>query len=119
MCIRDRVKAEPETKRTIILTGHLDVVDTSESRALSGLAFHPEEYTKRVAELDLPEEAARDLQSGRYLFGRGVMDMKCGLAIEMALLAEYSRNPKAVSYTHLDVYKRQDVEAVSRLVGCI
>lgn len=88
------VKAEPETKRTIILTGHLDVVDTSESRALSGLAFHPEEYTKRVAELDLPEEAARDLQSGRYLFGRGVMDMKCGLAIEMALLAEYSRNPK-------------------------
>lgn len=90
------VKAEPRTDRTIILTGHLDVVDTSEARALSGLAFHPEEYTKRITELDLPQEAAEDLESGKYLFGRGVMDMKCGLAIQMALLSEYSRDPRSL-----------------------
>jgi len=87
------VKAEPMTDRTIILTSHLDVVDTSESKALSGLAFHPEEYTKRITELNLPQEAAEDLESGKYIFGRGVMDMKCGLAIQMALLSEYSRDP--------------------------
>ncbi len=91
------VKAHPATNRTIILTGHLDVVDTSEARSLANLAFHPEEYTKRIGELELPQEAKDDLASGKYLFGRGVMDMKTGLAIQMALLAEYSRAPEEMS----------------------
>lgn len=86
------VRAKPETKRTIILTGHIDVVDTSEARSLAELAFHPEEYTKRIGELELPKEAKEDLESGKYLFGRGVMDMKTGIAMQMALLADYSRD---------------------------
>lgn len=90
------VEAEPKTNRTIILTGHIDVVDTKEARSLEEVAFDPEEYTKRIKELDLPEEAAKDLESGKYLFGRGVMDMKAGIAIQMALLAEYSQNPKNI-----------------------
>nr|HRC54197.1 peptidase M20 [Bacillota bacterium] len=80
------VRAYPETNRTIILTGHMDVVDTKEARALEHIAFDPEEYTRRITELDLPEEAEKDLESGKYLFGRGVMDMKTGLAIQMSLL---------------------------------
>jgi arginine utilization protein RocB len=87
------VRASNENNRTIILTGHMDVVDTKEARALEHIAFDPEQYTKRISELDLPEEAAQDLKSGKYLFGRGVMDMKAGLAIQMALLSEYSRDP--------------------------
>ncbi|HON87825.1 MAG TPA: M20/M25/M40 family metallo-hydrolase, partial [Bacillota bacterium] len=86
-------RAYPETNRTIILTGHMDVVDTKEARALEHIAFDPEEYTRRITELDLPEEAAKDLESGKYLFGRGVMDMKTGLAIQMSLLSEYSEEP--------------------------
>ncbi len=89
------VEAEPKTNRTIILTGHIDVVDTKEARSLEEVMFDPEEYTKRIKELDLPEEAAKDLESGDYLFGRGgVMDMKAGIAIQMALLAEYSQKPE-------------------------
>ena len=86
-------RAYPETNRTIILTGHMDVVDTKEARALEHIAFDPEEYTRRITELDLPEEAEKDLESGKYLFGRGVMDMKTGLAIQMSLLSEYSEEP--------------------------
>ncbi len=88
------VKARPETNRTLILTGHFDVVDTSEAGALADVAFHPEEYTKRLAGLKLPDEAKSDLKSGKFIFGRGVMDMKSGIAIQMALLAEYSREPQ-------------------------
>ncbi len=91
------VKAEKQTNRTIILTGHIDVVDTTEAGMLSETAFHPEEYTKKISKLKLPKEAKEDLKSGKFIFGRGVMDMKSGIAIQMALLAEYSRNPENLS----------------------
>jgi arginine utilization protein RocB len=48
------------------------------------------EYTAALAEKGLEGEAGDDLRSGDYLFGRGVMDMKSGLATAMALLAEAS-----------------------------
>ena len=90
------VEAEPQTNRTIILTGHIDVVDTKEARSLEEVMFDPEEYTKRIKELDLPEEAAKDLESGDYLFGRGVMDMKAGIAIHCLLYTSplYAHTPQ-------------------------
>ena len=88
------VRAQPETKRTLILTGHFDVVDTSAAGALADVAFRPEEYTRKIGELKLPAEAREDLESGKFLFGRGVMDMKTGIAIQMALLAKYSEEPE-------------------------
>jgi len=87
------VEAVPSTPRTVILTGHYDVVDVDVCGALKTWAFDAEEYTRRIGDVPLPEEAARDLASGNYLFGRGVMDMKCGLAIQAALLAEYAADP--------------------------
>ncbi|WP_237150103.1 M20/M25/M40 family metallo-hydrolase [Planococcus kocurii] len=51
-----------------------------------------EEVTKKLFERkdDLPEEARADLESGNYLFGRGTMDMKMGLALHMALIEKAS-----------------------------
>ena len=42
------VKVSPEMKRTVILTGHFDVVDAGAYGPLKHLAFSPEELTKRV-----------------------------------------------------------------------
>ena len=58
---------------------------------LKSLAFSPEALTKRIGELEISEEARSDLAGGEYLFGRGVSDMKSGIALEMGLLAEISR----------------------------
>lgn len=84
------VRAVPETNRTVIVTGHFDVVDVDVCGSLKDIAFDPEEYTRRIGEISISEEARQDLESGNYLFGRGVADMKAGIAIEMALLAELS-----------------------------
>jgi arginine utilization protein RocB len=85
------VKANTQTKKTVIITGHFDVVDAEACGHLKNLAFSPEEYTRRVDELEIPEEARSDLASGEYLFGRGVSDMKSGIALEMCLIGELSR----------------------------
>ena len=90
------VEAEPAVKGTVVLTGHFDVVGTGEFGPLERLAFSPVEYTAALRERGLEGEAGEDLASGDFLFGRGVMDMKCGLAAEMALLCEAAADPSSL-----------------------
>ena len=81
------------TKKTIVLMSHFDTVHTEEFGAgLKDLAFQPklltEELKKRMSKL--PEDAQKDLASDEYLFGRGTMDMKMGLALHLHLLERAS-----------------------------
>ena len=87
------VNAAKPTNRTVILTGHYDVVDAEDCGAIKEWAYDPEEYTKRIAGIKINDLARKDLESGRYLFGRGVADMKLGLATEMTMLKQFSENP--------------------------
>ncbi|MCK1991218.1 M20/M25/M40 family metallo-hydrolase [Peribacillus muralis] len=82
----------PEAEETIVLISHFDTVQTEEYGDLEVLAFQPEQLTSKLHERkdDLPEEARIDLESGKYLFGRGTMDMKMGLALHMALIEKAS-----------------------------
>ncbi|WHY77567.1 M20/M25/M40 family metallo-hydrolase [Neobacillus sp. WH10] len=90
------VKAKNKTKKTIILMGHFDVVDTDVCGYLSEEAFDPETYTNLIEKEMISEEARRDLESGDWIFGRGTADMKSGLIIQAAVLAELSKNPAAL-----------------------
>jgi arginine utilization protein RocB len=79
-----------KSNKTIILTGHHDVVGVESFGHLKELAFNPNEYSKKIEELRLDEEATEDLRSGEWLFGRGVADMKHGIALGIELLRELS-----------------------------
>lgn len=80
-------------RRTIVLTGHFDVVPIADYGALEPLAF--------AAERLLPETVARlrrtgenplalaDFESGEFLPGRGLLDMKAGLAAGLAAMEAY------------------------------
>ncbi len=92
---RDTVTAlykHPEATDTIVLISHFDTVWTEEYGILEPLAYHPEELTKKLLAYreELYEDARVDLESGDYLFGRGTMDMKMGLALHMALIEKAS-----------------------------
>ncbi|MBK5446230.1 MULTISPECIES: M20/M25/M40 family metallo-hydrolase [unclassified Peribacillus] len=78
----------PKVKDTVVLISHFDTVQTEEYGDLEPLAFYPEELTKalRTRKAELPNEACDDLESGEYLFGRGTMDMKMGLALHMSII---------------------------------
>ena len=78
----------PEAKETIVLISHFDTVQTEEYGVLEPLAFNPEELTKKLMDHkdELHEIAREDLESGNYLFGRGTMDMKMGLALHMSMI---------------------------------
>lgn len=78
------------SKRTIILTGHYDVVGTDEFGKLKDYAFSPVEYTQRISQLTLDKDSEADLKSGDWIFGRGTADMKYGLALHLEVLRELS-----------------------------
>ncbi|OAH59655.1 amino acid degradation protein [Domibacillus aminovorans] len=82
----------PDTLDTICLISHYDTVSTEEYGELEPLATQPEELTAYWMgnPNDLPDDVLADLQSGEYLFGRGTMDMKMGLALHMQLIEKAS-----------------------------
>lgn len=85
-----RVYANNPTNKTVVFIAHYDVVDAGAYGGLRPWAFDPDELERRLANEDISPRAREDLLSGRFIFGRGVMDMKCGLALEMELIRDFA-----------------------------
>ncbi len=81
-----------ESADTIVYLSHMDTVDTGEYGELEKAACNPEQLHKGLACWDLNKEVKADLESGEWVFGRGTADMKSGVALQIKLLEEFSRN---------------------------
>lgn len=79
------------SKRTVVLIGHTDTVGTSDYGEIEALATQPHQLPEKLSQVSLPEEARRDLESGDYLFGRGLFDMKSGVSILVHVLEDFAR----------------------------
>lgn len=77
-----------KSNKTVILLSHFDVVDVGDYGAYRDYAFRPLEYTELLKEgsVNLSKEAEEDLSSEDYIFGRGVMDMKYGIALDVEIM---------------------------------
>ncbi|MED4751582.1 M20/M25/M40 family metallo-hydrolase [Brevibacillus choshinensis] len=73
---------------TIILVSHFDVVDVEDYGAWRTHAFDPQTLTPlfQANAAEMPAEVRHDLNTGNWLFGRGTMDMKCGLTLHMSMI---------------------------------
>ena len=84
---------------TVVLTGHYDTVTIADYGELAMVATRPdallEAMSKKLsaARAGSAEALARDdLTSGNYLPGRGLLDMKAGLAAGLAAIASLCSN---------------------------
>lgn len=77
---------------TVILMGHLDTVGVEDYGKWMGLAFSPDELLREWSKGKIPAAVARDLAGGNYMGGRGVLDMKSGVAGNMAILRYFAES---------------------------
>jgi arginine utilization protein RocB len=82
--------------RTIILAGHFDVVPVDDYGDLSELAGSPDALREGlIARLEATggyPQALADLQSGEFVPGRGMLDMKSGVAAGLAVLEQFAES---------------------------
>ncbi len=80
------------SKKTVVFIGHTDTVGISDYGKLAPLATKPDELIKELKKISsLRDEVKEDIESGKYLLGRGIFDMKSGVANVMAIM-EYISN---------------------------
>jgi arginine utilization protein RocB len=82
-----------KTNKTVVLTGHFDVVPIEDYGPLKPLAFEAEKLLPEIiSRLKTSGEnalALADFESGDFLPGRGLLDMKAGLAAGLAAAESY------------------------------
>ena len=82
-----------DSNRTIILLGHIDTVGVDDFGPIREYAFKCDELPEKLKEtFKLSDEVLADIESGEYLFGRGALDMKSGVAGHMYLLKYFSEH---------------------------
>lgn len=88
-------------RRTLAFAGHYDTVPVANYRELAHLACQPEPLLEAlIADLrsralsPQEEKALADFESGDFLPGRGLLDMKSGLAAGLAVIDHFSREPQ-------------------------
>lgn len=82
------------SNRTVILIGHIDTVGVDDYGVYREFAFDPEHLPEKLLEMNVSEEVREDIASGEYLFGRGALDMKSGVAGHMVLIKYFSEHPE-------------------------
>jgi arginine utilization protein RocB len=90
------IKGNGNSNKTVVLIGHIDTVGIDDFGDIKGFATNPELLVEKLNTLKLDEESKRDLDSGDYLFARGIFDMKTGVASLMVLMQEVSKDPRAL-----------------------
>src|SRR5699024_27934 len=88
---------EGKSDRTVVLMGHMDTVGVDDFGAQQNLAFKPDEWKAHLKDLKLHESIQAQLESNDWLFGRGVLDMKSGVASNIHLLTHYASHPGELS----------------------
>lgn len=84
-------------RRTVVLAGHFDTVSIANYGTLAPLACDPEPLTEALTKelrsrpLNAAEtKALKDFESGDFIAGRGLLDMKSGLAAGIAVLERFA-----------------------------
>ncbi len=83
-----------QSRATLVLLGHIDTVDTQDYGPLEPWALDPTALADRRDALLGGEEAEDAAELSDWMFGRGIGDMKSGVAIAIALMRRLAKDAR-------------------------
>ncbi len=95
-CVFAFVEGGISSPETVILLSHLDTVGVDDYGELAEYAWDPDKLKEKMKTMDFGEDVQKDLESDDWMFGRGVLDMKSGIAEQVCVLREFSSNYKSL-----------------------
>ena len=82
-----------KTNKTIVLMGHIDTVEIDDYGKAKKSACNPDKIVDElIKHFDLDKKVLDDIKSNRYMFGRGTLDMKSGVAVNMVVLDYFTKH---------------------------
>ncbi len=92
------VKGNAESNETVVLMGHIDTVDVEDFGPDSTIAFDSKRVIDYLSNIEgISEEVKQDIESDEYMFGRGCLDMKSGVASHMFVIKHFSEHPEQLN----------------------
>lgn len=85
-------KVSGKSDRTLLFHAHYDTVGTDDYGIIKQQAHDPEFLEKFFSDYEGDEKVKKDAQSGKWMFGRGSLDMQSGIAVHLANLLHFSTN---------------------------
>lgn len=82
------------SNKTILLIGHIDTVGVDDFGNIKEHAFNSDKLPELLLNMNVDNEVKEDILSGEYMFGRGSLDMKAGVAGHMYLIKYFSEHPE-------------------------
>ncbi|WP_202078567.1 M20/M25/M40 family metallo-hydrolase [Caldalkalibacillus salinus] len=81
-----------ENNDTVILMGHLDTVGTDDFGKHQSMATDPDKVKKVLQQKGTPQNVQAHASSQEWMFGRGSLDMKSGVASHLYILKYFSEH---------------------------
>ena len=81
-----------DTHKTVIYHSHMDTVGIEDYGAIAELAGDSDALCAYFSTFSEDPEVQADAQSGDYLFGRGMLDMKSGVAVNLVNILYFSEH---------------------------
>ena len=81
-------------RKTVVLINHHDAVDSYDYQTLKNYAYNPELLKEMLRTAKTTKEVQDDLKSGEWIFARGACDMKAGIAIQLSIIEQFSKQQK-------------------------
>jgi arginine utilization protein RocB len=87
-----RIKGKEDSKKTIVFHSHIDTVGINDYGELKTIANNPEKLLDFFKGWEANKEIQEQAQSGDWMFGRGSLDMKSGVAVHLVNLLFFIEN---------------------------
>lgn len=108
-----------KSNKTVILMGHLDTVGVDDFGTIKEYAYDPDKLPEKLRELNLSEDINRDIDSGDYMFGRGALDMKAGVAGHMYLTKYFSEHPEELDGNLVVIAECDEEDTSSGIISAL